>query len=102
MKHSSTSIRPSPSQLKHKDSIERSRYTQRQMTQSYNLDEQDDYREAFKSEIVNITAILKPYAIGNDHEKKYLVQIHQTWDISDVVQKILQNIKRDFDKDVPE
>jgi hypothetical protein len=72
------------------------------MTQSYNLDEQDDYREAFKSEIVNITAILKPYAIGNDHEKKYLVQIHQTWDISDVVQKILQNIKRDFDKDVPE
>jgi hypothetical protein len=29
-----------------------------------------------KSEIVDITAVLKPYALGNPDEKKYFIHIH--------------------------
>jgi hypothetical protein len=43
---------------------------------NHTVSENEDYTEAFKSEIVNITAVLKPYALGNDQEIRYFIQIH--------------------------
>jgi uncharacterized protein YllA (UPF0747 family) len=54
-----------------------------------------------KPELVNITAVLKPFILGNEEEKRYFIQFHQTWEVSDVVEKIQEFIKKDFNKEIP-
>jgi flagellar biosynthesis/type III secretory pathway chaperone len=70
LKNQNASVRPSPAQLKNKDSAKQLSQMQKQMSLPY---EDPDYTEMYKSEIVNITAVLKQFTLGNSEERRYLI-----------------------------